>query len=132
MQLTLGAHRSSIRISRAEWYPAGRVRFQPEWEPVSDPYTDDKGVWKADRSNRLPRIPHRYHSALAGTAMTILLTAVVSLGMTIRTVGFSLDLASFWLAAWQLAALIAVPTRFILAPLVMKALAPFVEPPASR
>ncbi|MGF1619638.1 MAG: DUF2798 domain-containing protein [Rhodomicrobiaceae bacterium] len=132
MQLALGAHRSSIRISRAEWHPAGRIRFQPEWEPVPDPYADDNGVWNADSTKRLPRIPHRYQSALAGTALTILLTAVVSLGMTIRAVGFSLDLASFWLAAWQLAALIAVPARFILAPLVMKALAPFVEPPVSR
>jgi len=125
MSAALAHHRSTIRIFRSGWLPARGVPFQPEWAPVSDPYTEDH---RARCAPPRLRVPQSWHAALTGTALTVALTAVVSLGMAIRTAGLTLDAGAFWLAAWQFAALIAVPTRFVLAPLVTKAVGLLVEP----
>ena len=132
MQAALGARQRRIRIFRPESRPSNRFRFQPEWEPIPDPYTNYQrihAVCGPPQAIRLPRIPYRYRPAVTGTVLTVALTAVVSLGMTVKAVGLTPDAGAFWLSAWQMAALIAVPARFLLAPLISKAIAPIIEPP---
>lgn len=128
-----------ITVYRSHRRPAGYARFQPEWEPISDPYTDDPGA-EARRTAaspeklapNLPRLPRALYPALSATALTVALTGVVSLGPTIKTSGLTPQAAAFWLAAWQQAALIAIPARFLLAPLVSKLITLLVEPPAPQ
>ncbi len=127
--------RNQIRIFRPETSLAGGMPFQPEWEPVANPYADHNGMlplYRARYAIRLPRVPYRYQAAVTGTALTVALTAVVSLGMTVKMVGLTPDTGAFWLSAWQMAALIAVPARFVLAPLITKAIDPIIEPPVQR
>jgi hypothetical protein len=121
-----------VRIFRPEPNAERRAPFQREWEPVFSPEPwPRRNDCRTDRAPRLPRIPRRYHAAVVGTALTVALTAVVSFGMTIKTAGLSPDAPMRWLAAWQLACLIAVPARFVLLPLVSKAAGLLVEPPAA-
>ncbi len=130
------AEQRRIRIVRPELQPGRQVYFQREWEPVFCPDPprraeperagDANGAAEAASA---PRLPRRYHSAVAGTALTVALTGVVSLGMVVRTAGLTLDAGLPWLGAWQHAALIAVPTRFVLAPLVSRLVGLFVEAP---
>lgn len=130
------AAQNHIRIIRPETRPAGKTAFQREWEPLFCPETlFCKDPWprfetvETENALRVPRIPRRFYSAVMGTALTVALTAIVSLGMTIRTVGLTPDAGAFWLAAWQFAALIAVPARFVLTPLVANMVGRLVEPP---
>jgi hypothetical protein len=76
---------------------------------------------------RLKRIPRRYASVLMSVTLSVSMSAVVSLIVTIRHVGFSLDMPALWLAAWQVSCAIAVPTRFVVAPLVARCVGAVVE-----
>ena len=123
-----------VRIYRRETRPEGRAPFQREWEPPFCP------EW---RPRDLPRrtdiaytdkswcIPRRYKSFAETTALTLTSTAIVSFGVTVKNVGLNLDTALFWLAAWPVSAMIAIPLRLILTPLVNRCIALFVEPPAN-
>ena len=131
--------RKSIRIFRPEMRPGGRVYFQREWEPVFCPEAFPRGEPRPAFDSgcrpdalKMPRISCRYHSALTGVALTVALTAFVSLGMTVKTAGLTLDAITGWLTAWQTAALIAIPARFALAPLVTRFIGLFVEMPSPR
>ncbi len=77
---------------------------------------------------RLRRLPRRYRSVVMSMALSASMTAVVSLVVTLRRVGVSIDLPALWLADWQLACAIAVPTRFVVAPLVARWVGAVVEP----
>jgi hypothetical protein len=76
-------------------------------------------------------IPRRYQSFVETTALTLTSTAIVSFGVTVKNVGLNLDTALFWLAAWPVSAMIAIPLRLVLTPLVNRCIALFVEPPAN-
>ena len=123
-----------VRIYRRGTRPEGRVPFQREWEP---PFCPDLRVRDtplqtdaacADKSWRIPR---RYKSLAETTALTLTSTAIVSFGVTVKNVGLNLDTALFWLAAWPVSAMIAIPLRLVLTPLVNRCIALFTEPPAN-
>jgi hypothetical protein len=117
-------HHSAIRIFRAQWHPQGCPRFQPEWEPVGDPYGND-----AAQRLKLPRIPRRYTSHVMSVTVSVAMSAVITLFVAIRNYGVTLEAVLLWAAAWPASCVIAVPTRFAIAPLVEKITALLVEPP---
>jgi hypothetical protein len=117
--------RGAIRIFRAQWHPQGCPRFQPEWEPVGDPYGNDT----AGRP-KLPRIPRRYTSHVMSVTVSVAMSAVITLFVALRNYGVSLETLLLWGAAWPVSCLIAVPTRFAISPLVKRITSALVEPPA--
>jgi hypothetical protein len=122
-----------VRIYRRGTRPEGRVPFQREWEP---PFCPDLWVPGTQRqiaayTDKFWCIPRRYKSLAETTALTLTSTAIVSFGVTVKNVGLNLDTALFWLAAWPVSAMIAIPLRLILTPLVNRCIALFVEPPAN-
>ncbi len=134
---TTAKRKNRIRIVRTESRPYGRAAFQREWEPVFCPETGRKeqGAQRAkDGHTRAIRktwlVPRHHYSAIEAFALTLTLTAVVSLSLAIRNAGLTLDATLFWLSAWPLSALVAVPARFLIAPLVTKAVALIVTPDA--
>ncbi len=76
---------------------------------------------------RLKRLPRRYAAVLRSVALSASMTAVVSLVVTIQRVGICLELPGLWLADWQFACAIAVPSRFLVAPLVTRFIGAVVE-----
>lgn len=77
---------------------------------------------------KVKRLPRRYRSVLMSVALSVCMSAVVSGIVTAKNVGVSLDMASVWLAAWQVSCAIAVPARFLVAPLVSRLVGVLVEP----
>jgi hypothetical protein len=119
--------RGAIRIFRTQWHPQGCPRFQPEWEPVGDPYGNDAA---AAQRPKLPRIPRRYMSQVMSVTVSVAMSAVITLFVAIRNYGVSLETLLLWAAAWPVSCLIAVPTRFAITPLVKRITSALVEPPA--
>jgi hypothetical protein len=117
--------RGAIRIFRAQWHPQGCPRFQPEWEPVGDPYDN-----AAAGRSKLPRIPRRYTSHVMSVTVSVAMSAVITLFVAVRNYGVSLETLLLWATAWPVSCLIAVPTRFAITPLVKRITSALVEPPA--
>ena len=63
--------------------------------------------------------------------LSILMTFIVSLVSTLRSLGPVPGFVSIWLGAWGLSWLVAFPTLLVVLPLVRKATAALVEPPAA-
>lgn len=78
------------------------------------------------------RIPRRYSHIIMSVVLSVSMSAVISLIMTIKNTGIGFDTAMIWLAAWQASCLIAVPMRFVLAPLVSRFVGLLVEPPLQQ
>jgi hypothetical protein len=76
---------------------------------------------------RLRRIPRRYGSLVMTVTLSVSMSAVVTLIVTIHHHGVSPQIPSLWLAAWQMSCAIAVPTRFVVAPLVARLVGAVVE-----
>ncbi len=121
--------RGAIRIFRAQRHPQACPSFQPEWEPVSDPYGNDAA--RAERP-KPPRIPRRYKSHVNSVAVSVAMSAVITLYVAIRNAGFSLEAVALWLAAWPVSCMIAVPARFAISPLAARITALMVEPPSAQ
>jgi Protein of unknown function (DUF2798) len=60
------------------------------------------------------------------------MSAVVSFIVTAKNVGLCAEMPGVWLAAWQLSCAIAVPARFVVAPLVHRCVGVLLEPPRRR
>jgi hypothetical protein len=121
--------RGAIRIFRAQWHPQGCPRFQPEWEPVGDPYGNDAAA--AERP-KLPRIPRRYMSQVMSVTVSVAMSAVITLFVAIRNYGVTLEAVLLWAAAWPVSCMIAVPVRFAITPLVERITSALVEPPPAK
>jgi hypothetical protein len=81
---------------------------------------------------KVKRVPRRYRSVLMSVVLSVCMSAVVSFIVTIKNVGVCEDMASVWLAAWQVSCAIAVPARFVVAPLVSRFVGVVVEPPPAQ
>jgi hypothetical protein len=73
---------------------------------------------------KVKRLPRRYRSVLNSVTLSMCTSAVVSGIVTMKTVGISLETP----AAWQVSCAIAVPARFLVAPLVSRLVGTLVEP----
>ena len=76
---------------------------------------------------RLRRIPRRYSSLVMSVTLSVSMSAVVTLIVTIHHHGVSPQIPSLWLAAWQMSCLVAIPIRFVVAPLVERLVGAVVE-----
>ncbi len=121
-----------VRIVRHETRPQRRVHFQREWEPVFCPEMQNRQMPPrpdATCTEKCWRIPRRYRRFVASTALTLASTGIVSFGVTVKNVGLTLDTGLLWLAAWPVSAMIAVPLRLALTPLIDRCISPLIEPP---
>ena len=79
----------------------------------------------------LPRLPARYAVLVMPLLLSILMTFVVSMVSTLRSIGLAPGFMVIWLGAWGLSWLVAFPTLLVVLPLVRKATAALVEPPSA-
>ena len=77
---------------------------------------------------RVSRLPRRYRPVVTSIALSVSMTAVVSFIVTVKTVGLGAAMVDTWFASWQFSCAIAVPARFVVAPLVGRFVGLFVSP----
>ena len=75
----------------------------------------------------IPKLPSRYGTLVMPLLLSILMTCVVSLISTLKSIGMSPQLGSKWLAAWGVSWLVAFPILLLLLPVVRKATAALVR-----
>lgn len=75
------------------------------------------------------KLPPRYASVVMPFVLSILMTAVVSMISTLRSLGATPEFLSTWPAAWGLSWLVAFPTLLLVLPLVRRIVAMVVAPP---
>lgn len=79
---------------------------------------------------RIRKLPARYAGLVMPLLLSILMTAIVSMISTLRSVGLTApELGWLWLSAWGLSWLVAFPTLLLVLPLVRRATAALVESP---
>ncbi len=74
-----------------------------------------------------PKLPARSAVWVTPLLLSVLMTFVVSLISTLRSVGFTAELPGIWLGAWGLSWLVAFPILLFVLPLVRKATAAIVD-----
>ncbi|RUZ80642.1 DUF2798 domain-containing protein [Mesorhizobium sp. M7A.F.Ca.US.006.01.1.1] len=77
------------------------------------------------------KLPARYAAVLSPLVLSLLMTFIVSLISTLKSLGFHPDLPSIWLTAWGLSWLVAFPTLLLVLPVVRRIVGALCEP-ASR
>ncbi|WP_342616816.1 DUF2798 domain-containing protein [Rhodoferax sp. GW822-FHT02A01] len=69
----------------------------------------------------LPLLPAHYATVVMPFFLSIIMTGVISLVSTLRSVGLAAGILSLWLGSWALSWVIAFPTLLVVLPLVRKA-----------
>ena len=75
----------------------------------------------------LPKLPARAATWVMPFLLSILMTFIVSMISTVRSVGLSPDMPRIWLGSWGLSWIVAFPTLLLVLPLVRKATAAIVD-----
>lgn len=75
----------------------------------------------------LPKLPARSAAWVMPLLLSILMTFIVSMVSTLRSIGLSPDMPRIWLSAWGLSWVFAFPTLLMVLPLVRKATAAIVD-----
>ncbi len=75
----------------------------------------------------IPKLPARHGAVVMPLLLSILMTAVVSLITTLKTIGLSPDVLQRWLPAWGMSWLIAFPVLLLVLSLVRRATARLVR-----
>ena len=75
----------------------------------------------------LPKLPARSAAWVMPLLLSILMTFIVSMVSTVRSIGLSPDMPRIWLSAWGLSWVFAFPTLLMVLPLVRKATAAIVD-----
>ena len=75
------------------------------------------------------KLPARFHGLVMPLILSLLMTCVVSLISTWRSVGFVAGFAKLWLGAWGLSWLVAFPLLLVVLPLARAATSWWVEEP---
>ena len=76
-----------------------------------------------------PKLPARYAPIVMPFLLSLLMTCLVSLIATIRSVGLTPELLRLWPGSWALSWLVAFPVTLLVLPLVKRMTAALVEPP---
>jgi hypothetical protein len=77
----------------------------------------------------LAKLPARYATVVMPFFLSILMTCIVSLVSTLRSLGPVAGFFPMWLGSWGLSWLVAFPTLLLVLPLVRKATAAVVQMP---
>jgi hypothetical protein len=75
----------------------------------------------------LPKLPARYGRFVMPLLLSIVMTCIVSLISTLRSVGLAPDVLHLWLTAWALSWCVAFPTLLVVLPLVRRLTAALVD-----
>lgn len=102
--------------------------FQPEWEPLSRADVTPEHRPQQGR-NGAGRMPGRYFDAALSIALSVCVSAFVTLALTVRAVGLAPELTDTWLTTLKLSLLIGLPARFLFEPYVARLVGLFVRPP---
>lgn len=73
------------------------------------------------------KLPARFAGFVMPMLLSILMTCIISLISTIRSVGLGPDLLALWLGSWLLSWVIGFPTLLLVLPLVRRMTAAIVE-----
>lgn len=76
------------------------------------------------------KLPARYAAILSPLVLSLLMTFIVSLISTLKSLGFHPALPAIWLAAWGLSWLVAFPTLLLVLPVVRRIVGWLCEPAA--
>ena len=81
---------------------------------------------------KIPRrkLPARYAAVVSPLVLSLLMTFIVSLISTLKSLGVHPDLPSIWLTAWGLSWLVAFPTLLLVLPVVRRIVGWLCEPAA--
>ena len=69
----------------------------------------------------LPLLPAHYATVVMPFFLSIIMTCIVSLVSTLRSVGLAVGFLPLWLGSWALSWVIAFPTLLVVLPVVRKA-----------
>ncbi|MFZ6876186.1 DUF2798 domain-containing protein [Undibacterium sp. Di27W] len=75
------------------------------------------------------KLPARYAALVMPFFLSILMTFIVSLISTLRSVGLADHLVQIWMGSWALSWLVAFPTLLVVLPLVRRLTGMLVEVP---
>jgi len=75
----------------------------------------------------LPKLPARYAGVVMPLLLSVIMTFIVSMVSTLRSLGPVPDFIHVWLGAWAISWLIAFPTLLLVLPVVRKATAAMVR-----
>lgn len=75
----------------------------------------------------LPKLPARYATVVMPLLLSVLMTFIVSLISTWRSLGLVPGFLHLWMGAWGLSWLVAFPTLLAVLPLVRRATAALVD-----
>ncbi|MCW4453392.1 DUF2798 domain-containing protein [Flavobacterium sp. MXW15] len=75
----------------------------------------------------IPQLPARYGALVTPLLLSILMTCIVSLISTLRSLGMSPQFVSQWLGAWGISWLVAFPVLLLVLPVVRKTTAVLVR-----
>ena len=70
--------------------------------------------------NRRPKLPARFAPIVMPFLLSLLMTCLVSLIATVRSVGVTPDLLRLWPGSWALSWLVAFPVTLLVLPLVRR------------
>lgn len=76
----------------------------------------------------LPRLPNRYAAVVMPLLLSVLMTCVVSLISTWRSIGWSNHFWQVWPGAWLISWVVAFPTLLMVLPVVRRLTAALVKP----
>jgi hypothetical protein len=79
---------------------------------------------------RWPKLPARYAPVVMPFLLSLLMTCLVSLIATFRSVGPTAELLRLWPGSWALSWLVAFPVTLVVLPLVRRMTSLIVEPAA--
>lgn len=92
----------------------------------------DASFSKRDPMIAVRKLPARYAPIVMPFVLSILMTAVVSVISTLRSLGATPAFLATWPGAWALSWLVAFPTLLVVLPLVRRIVASVVEGPPGR
>lgn len=75
----------------------------------------------------LPKLPARYAGVVMPLLLSVLMTFIVSMVSTLRSIGPVPGFTRVWLGSWAISWLIAFPTLLLVLPLVRRATAAVVR-----
>lgn len=74
------------------------------------------------------KLPARYASIISPLVLSLLMTFIVSLISTLKSLGFHPSMPGIWMVAWGLSWLVAFPTLLVVLPIVRRIVGVICEP----
>lgn len=74
------------------------------------------------------KLPARYASVISPLVLSLLMTFIVSLISTLKSLGFHPSMPGIWMVAWGLSWLVAFPTLLVVLPVVRRIVGVICEP----